>query len=76
MSENRVKLSVTVGEDVYSVLTSETKAKEFRDNWQTANGETIISTSGVVDDMDANPLELHFVKEEITVVQIIEAKGL
>lgn len=76
MSENRVKLSVTVGEGVYHIITSSSKAQTFMEEWRTTNGDTVVHIEGVVDDMDANLLEVNFVKEEVRVVQIVEAKGL
>ena len=74
MSEQRVFVSINVGDLQWELITSNSQITNFVDSWKQVDGEKVLEIKGVLDHRDANEIELYIVKELITgvCVQLIK----
>jgi hypothetical protein len=75
-NEDRVKLSVFVGDSSFSLITSRIKAEEFRNSWESEVSKLFLTITGIIDHCDGNAVEYSFAKEEIKAIQILEINRL
>ena len=74
MSKERVSVEIRVGNTAWSLITSQDQADRFVEEWKSSVGDSIINIFGVLIHQDANNIEYHLKKEEITGVMIQEIK--
>ena len=74
MSKERVSVEIRVGNTTWSLITSQDQADRFVEEWKSSVGDSIINIFGVLIHQDANNIEYHLKKEEITGVMIQEIK--
>lgn len=74
MDEERVSVEIRTGDTAWPLITSRGQVDQFINLWAEANAIVTLSISGVCAHHDANNVEYHLRKEDITGVMVQEIK--